>query len=80
MRPTTTERGKGAEWRRIAAAFLAVHRLCQIPGCRRPATCVDHIVPWPIGSNDLSNLQALCQSCHSRKTVLRDGGFGRPRR
>jgi len=23
------------------------------------------------------NIQALCQRCHSRKTAMEDGGFGR---
>lgn len=28
---------------------------------------------------DEDNLQPLCHGCHSRKTALRDGGFGRGR-
>jgi 5-methylcytosine-specific restriction protein A len=44
---------------------------------------VDHIVPhrgdltvfW-----DRSRWQALCASCHGRKTAARDGGFGNPLR
>lgn len=41
---------------------------------------MDHIVPLAQGgTNDTSNLQTLCRSCHSKKTVLYDGGFGRER-
>lgn len=41
---------------------------------------IDHIVPFrgiddPLRL-DLSNLQALCHSCHSSKTCRQDGGFG----
>lgn len=41
---------------------------------------VDHVVPHR-GDKNLfwnarGNWQALCVSCHSRKTVKEDGGFG----
>lgn len=39
---------------------------------------VDHIVPKERGGADeLHNLQVLCAPCHSRKTAIEDGGFGR---
>ena len=36
-----------------------------------PATCeIDHIIPlWQGGSNQKENLQGLCCTCHSEKTV-----------
>jgi len=41
------------------------------------ATEVDHIVPLRAGgTNDAENLQALCKSCHSRKTAIEDGRWG----
>jgi len=43
--------------------------LCLAGGTPTPAVCVDHIVPITSGgTNDGSNLQALCAGCHSRKT------------
>lgn len=37
--------------------------------CGRPANQVDHILNWESGgSDDLSNLQALCEYHHSEKT------------
>ncbi|WP_298491560.1 HNH endonuclease signature motif containing protein [uncultured Maritimibacter sp.] len=62
-------------WKRAAAAFLREHPLCAdcaglglVVGARE----VDHVKPhrgdralfW-----DRSNWQALCKSCHSRKTA-----------
>ena len=49
-----------------------------------PAKHVDHIKPFH-GKNDplrlaLSNLQSLCQPCHSRKTAKEDGGLGHTRK
>ena len=45
------------------------------------ATEVDHIMPKDKGpaADQWDNLQALCKSCHGRKTATEDGGqtFGR---
>lgn len=72
-------------WKRLRVAILREEPICR--ECRRrgqltPASQVDHIraikdggQPW-----DKSNLQALCASCHSRKTSSEDGGCWHPRR
>jgi 5-methylcytosine-specific restriction protein A len=39
---------------------------CQIPGCFRQATDVDHIVHGD--DHDPSNLQAICKPCHAFKS------------
>lgn len=43
-----------------------------------PASQVDHVQAIDEGGApfDLDNLMALCQRHHSRKTVMRDRGFG----
>ena len=87
-RPTAHARGYGRRWQRLARMVLHRQPLCTDPfgvhaaeGWCAPAECVDHIVPLRRGGSNLtSNLQALCGSCHARKTVRCDGGFGRPRR
>ena len=77
-RGTSTQRGYGADWRRRKAAFLARHKKCV--ACGGPSNTCDHIIPLTRGGkDDASNWQAMCTACHSRKTVLHDGGFGRPR-
>lgn len=69
------------QWEKARRQFLLEHPLCvacEKQGIVTAATEVDHIVPhrgdrevfW-----DQSQWQALCRSCHSRKTVLEDGAF-----
>jgi 5-methylcytosine-specific restriction endonuclease McrA len=69
-------------WRRFRASILRLRPICEMVGCGIAATHVDHIVPRRRGGADFdpANVQALCASCHSTKTALRDGGFGRPGR
>lgn len=74
-------------WRQARVRYLARHPYCvhcQAAGRSTPAAEVDHRIPhrgdqllfW-----DEDNWQALCHTCHSRKTAREDGGFtGRPRR
>jgi 5-methylcytosine-specific restriction endonuclease McrA len=43
----------------------AANYCCQWPGCNRPATTADHIVPLAYGgTNDLGNLRASCSKCN----------------
>ncbi len=75
QRPTPDERGYGSRWRKARQEYLKLNPLCV--RCGAPATDVDHIIPhrgnqalfW-----DVNNWQALCHSCHSRKTQKEDAG------
>jgi len=84
QRPTATERGYGFNWRKLRNAFIRDHPYCADPfgvhGAPVQATDVHHIISKKEGgSNDVSNLQSLCHSCHSRQTDLEDGGGWRRR-
>lgn len=80
--PITRALYRSKRWQTERAAYLHDHPLCV--ECKRhdlirPASVVDHIDPH--GGNDLvfwdrSRWQALCPSCHGRKTASSDGGFG----
>ena len=67
----------GAAWRKARELFLRAHPTCE--SCGNPASEVDHVTPHK-GDLELfwrkSNWQALCKSCHSRKTAYRDGRWG----
>jgi hypothetical protein len=60
--------GKG--WTPLRRQVLREEPNCR--GCSQPSRVVDHILPVALGGSARarSNLQALCQPCHSVKTVL----------
>ena len=64
-------------WRQLRAQVLARDPICKLCG-RAPSTEADHKTPKAQGGQDtMENLQGACKPCHSRKTVQRNGGFGR---
>lgn len=78
-RPSASARGYGSHWRKLRLAILAARPVCEDCG-RESAAHVDHKLALAVGgTNDESNLAALCHSCHSKKTVAVDGGLGRAR-
>lgn len=83
-RGSSSARGYNYRWQKARRTFLFEHPLCEEclkRGEITAATDVDHIKPHKGDSKlfwDTSNWQALCHRCHSRKTVLEDGGFNNP--
>ena len=70
------------EWKKLRRNFLIEHPFCE--ECHRQgrltkATVVDHIIPIRQGGPalDEGNLQALCASCHSRKSVDEGSRYGK---
>ncbi len=68
-------------WKKKRQDFLIEHPFCE--QCRRQgrltkATVVDHIIPIRMGGSllDDENLQALCASCHTKKSILEGSRFG----
>lgn len=70
--PATGQR-YGTAWRIIRCSYIAAHPLCEQclkDGRMAPAQEVHHILPLSDGgTNDSSNLMALCKSCHSQITA-----------
>lgn len=70
---------QSARWRNFRKEFLKAHPYCYI--CGGKAVIADHIRPHRGDLNlfyDETNIQPLCQSCHSRKT-LQENNFYRKR-
>lgn len=70
---------QSARWREVRAAFLREHPLCVAckgAGLVVVAKVADHIRPLKDGGArfDTANLQALCVSCHNRKTARETAG------
>jgi 5-methylcytosine-specific restriction enzyme A len=66
-RGTTAERGYGADWRRVRAAYLAsVRGRCE--RCGQDADTVHHkleVERYPELRLDPYNLEAVCKRCHN---------------
>jgi len=74
-RGSSAARGYGATWQRLRKLVLHDEPVCRTHGCGQLATDVDHIVALAKGgTNERTNLQALCHACHSRKTARVDRG------
>jgi len=83
QRGTSHQRGYNRRWQKARITYLRREPLCKYcaaAGLVVAATEVDHIIPHK-GNQDLfwdsDNWQGLCKPCHSRKTAIEDGGFGR---
>lgn len=79
----TTARGYGWDWQVLRKAILSRdHGLCQVCWAAEVVTVareVDHIVSKKLGgSNEPSNLQAICTPCHKIKTQTEAAHGSRP--
>lgn len=65
-RGSATQRGYGARWQRVRAAYIARHPLCErceAGGYTQEARLVHHI-DRNARNNNFSNLESLCNECH----------------
>ena len=74
-RGTRQQRGYGAAWDRLRVPILKrdsyLCQPCLRAGRIRAANIVDHIVPKAQGgSDDPTNLEAICANCHRLKTQV----------
>lgn len=79
-RPSASQRGYDAKWRRTRAEYLRTHPICEDEaGCIQVATEVHHLDgQGPKGEHGHSafNLQALCKPHHDSLTShLQPGGW-----
>ena len=75
------ERGYGTAWdktrERILRRDCGLCQPCKRRGLLTTALQVDHIVPKAAGGTDAwTNLQAICNECHNRKTATERRGRG----
>jgi 5-methylcytosine-specific restriction protein A len=76
-RQNSAARGYGYAWRKLRQRILEQFPICVKCGLT-PSDTVDHVITKVRGgSDDESNLQALCRECHSRKTALVDDRWGK---
>ena len=83
-RANSMQRGYDTQWKKFSAWFKRQPEHCLCVTCLRegktvPAEHTDHIIPLvdaPELKYEMSNLQGLCASCHSKKTATENGGFG----
>ncbi len=56
-------------WRKIRRMQLTRYPLCEVEGCLKAATVVDHFVDRALGGgDDPDNLVSMCRSHHGLKT------------
>ena len=84
LRTSRHQRGYGTAWNKLRHRILErdkrLCRACWRKGLITVATHVDHIVPKARGGGDEeTNLQSLCEPCHSLKTIEDAGGKPKPR-
>ncbi|WP_229726165.1 HNH endonuclease [Oxalicibacterium faecigallinarum] len=82
-RGSASSRGYNRRWQKARETYLQSHPLCvrcAEQGLVVQSTVVDHIIPHRGDStlfwDSKGNWQALCKTCHDRKTATEDGGFG----
>jgi 5-methylcytosine-specific restriction protein A len=72
-RDPETHKRYGSEWRKVRAAYIAAHPLCEMclaDGRYVPANVVHHKKELSDGgTHDSSNLQSLCVQCHNSVTM-----------
>ena len=82
-----TNSSNGWAWHRIQQATLERNRRdndgqcqCQFDGCGGVATTVNHIVERANGgTDDPTNLEAICNACHDRLTAQANQARARQR-
>ena len=83
-RDSSGKRGYGHAWVKLRERVMRRDRYlcqpCEAKGYVTLANAVDHILPKSQGgTDDMENLQAICNECHEEKTIAESGGKRKPR-
>lgn len=77
-RPSSSRRGYDRYWSAIRSRYARDHPYCESElhrGACVMGSDVDHIIPIVEGgTNEIINLQMLCRSCHTKKTIGQTAG------
>jgi 5-methylcytosine-specific restriction endonuclease McrA len=74
-RPTTTERGLGSTWQKVAREQVEREPWCSCPGCSlHQGPCnetqdltADHTTPRAVGGSHVDGVATLCRRCNSAR-------------
>jgi len=77
-RPSASKRGYDRTHRKLRKLVMAEQPICAAEGCDEPGWEMDH-KNGDARDRRRENLQMLCKTHHSQKTIREQGGFGRER-
>lgn len=78
-KPKSWDKGSDRRWRKVRAAQLTEHPICQWSGCTAPADQVDHVdgTDYETERYDKTKLRSLCTPHHRHRTAQQGNAASR---